>query len=288
MTETKQPYPEPVSRLLELGDVREEKEWRDYRALGLSEQDVPELSRMLLDEELAWADSEGVEVWAGLHAWRALAQLKAESAVPALIELLGRADLEDDWASNELPLVFAEMGPAALEPLRTFLADTSQDRWPRILAGESLVKLGQRYPELRAEVVAALGGQLAGFAHQEQSFNGLLISNLVDLQAVEAAPVMEQAFAAGKVDLLIQGDWEDIQIRLGLLDERLTPPPDNRALMAAQMGFDPAGLLDNLERVAQASLERKAERQAASQAKAKARAKRKQAQKSRKKQRKRR
>jgi hypothetical protein len=271
-----------------LGDIREEKEWRDYRALGLSEQDVPELSRMILDEDLAWADSESAEVWAGLHAWRALAQLKAESAIPALIELLGQVDdYLDDWISSDLPLVFAEIGPAALEPLRTFLADSSQVRWSRITAGESLVKLGQRYPELRAEVVAALRQQLAEFAQQDQSFNGLLVGELLDLQAVEAAPVMAQAFAADRVDLLIQGDWEDVQIRLGLLDQRLTPPPDNRALMAAQMGFDPVEMLDKLKMAAQAKLQRQAERKAVNQAKAKAKAKRKQAQKSRKKQRKR-
>ncbi len=34
---------------------------------------------------------------------------------------------------------------------------------------------------------------------------------------------MEKAFAEEKVDLTIQGDWEDVQIELGLLDERQTP-----------------------------------------------------------------
>ena len=35
---------------------------------------------------------------------------------------------------------------------------------------------------------------------------------------------MEAAFAAGKVDLSIVGDWVDAQIALGLLAQRLTPP----------------------------------------------------------------
>jgi hypothetical protein len=34
---------------------------------------------------------------------------------------------------------------------------------------------------------------------------------------------MEQAFVADRVDLSIMGDWEDVQIDLGLLEERLTP-----------------------------------------------------------------
>jgi hypothetical protein len=36
---------------------------------------------------------------------------------------------------------------------------------------------------------------------------------------------MEKAFAAKRVDISIPGDWEDVQIQLGLLDERLTPAP---------------------------------------------------------------
>jgi hypothetical protein len=49
---------------------------------------VPELIRMALDEDLHWADTESAEVWAPLHAWRTLAQLRAEAAVEPLIGLL--------------------------------------------------------------------------------------------------------------------------------------------------------------------------------------------------------
>lgn len=293
MTNTKQTYHEPVASLMRLGDVRHQ-EWRDYLALGLTEAHVPELCRMILDEDLHWADSETDEVWSAVHAWRALAQLKAESAIPALIELLGRVDeYDDDWTSGDLPLVFGHIGQAAIEPLRTFLADFNQGFWARVAAAFGLAEMGQRHPEFRAECVAALSQQLAQFARQEDNFNGFLIGYLVDLQAVEVAPVIEQAFAANKVDLLLQGDWEDVQIELGLLHERITPPPDNRALMAAQMGFDPDELLARITQKVGSIPEfsvnekQKAERKAAAQAKAKAKTKRKQAQQSRKQQRKR-
>ena len=50
-------YVEPVSQLLTLGDVGGQREWRDYAALGLAAEHIPELIRMALDEELAWADA---------------------------------------------------------------------------------------------------------------------------------------------------------------------------------------------------------------------------------------
>jgi hypothetical protein len=37
---------------------------------------------------------------------------------------------------------------------------------------------------------------------------------------------MQAAFAANRVALDLGGDWEEVQIALGLLDERITPKPN--------------------------------------------------------------
>ena len=97
-------------------------EWRDYLALGLTTEHVPELVRMVLKEDLGWDDSEGTEVWASLHAWRALGQLRTESATEPLIQLLEHVDdREDDWIERDLPKVLGMIGPAAIPGLRDFL-----------------------------------------------------------------------------------------------------------------------------------------------------------------------
>ena len=70
-------------------------------------------------------------------------------------------------------------------------------------------------------------GQLERFAEQSDSVNAYLISPLLELRAVESAPVMERAFAAGRVDEMAQGDWEDVQIELGLKTHRDHPPKPN-------------------------------------------------------------
>ena len=50
-------------------------------------------------------DPESREVWAPLHAWRALGQLEVEEAVAPLLAYLRTAD-EDDAAHAELPVAF--------------------------------------------------------------------------------------------------------------------------------------------------------------------------------------
>jgi hypothetical protein len=116
-------YSPPVDRLLTYGDCQPGREWPDYLQLGLTSEHVSELIRMATDEDLHFADTESLEVWAPVHAWRALGQLRAEAAIQPLSALLARTaeDLEDDWTPEELPYVFAEIGPAAIPELTAFL-----------------------------------------------------------------------------------------------------------------------------------------------------------------------
>jgi hypothetical protein len=233
-----EPYRDPVAQLLTLGDVRGKTEWDDYAALGLTAKHIPELVRMALDEDLHWADPQSVEVWAPLHAWRALGQLRAESAVEPLLQLLDRIDDDDDdWAQGDLPKVFGMIGPAAIPGLRDFMADAEHGEWARITAGEGLVKVVQRFPESREQAVAILTDQLRCFAEQERVVNAFLVDALCDLKAVESAAVIEQAFAADTVDLSALGDWEEAQILLGLLEERVTPAPN---FLAMEFGLLPS------------------------------------------------
>jgi hypothetical protein len=219
-------YTAPVSDLLTLGDCREMRIWPDYLALGIGPEHIPDLIRMVEDDELNWADSDSLEVWAPAHAWRALGQLRAEAAVGPLIRLLYRIDeFQDDWVGEEVPDVFGMIGSPAIPALTDYLMEPLHGLWARAAAAHGLAEIGKRHPESRDDCIAALTQVLEGFADHDPTLNGFVISYLVDLKGNEAAPIMERAFAADSVDISILGDWEDAQIALGLLDRRQTPPP---------------------------------------------------------------
>jgi hypothetical protein len=179
---------------------------------------------MATDEELNWADSDSLEVWAPVHAWRALGQLRASAAIEPLLHLFH--ELEDsDWAGDELPVVYGMIGREAVPALARYLGDERHGLFPRITAAGSLERIGTTDSSARAECVEVLSRSLAWFGVNDPSLNAFLISYLVDLQAVEAAPLMERAFAGGTVDITVRGDWEDIQVDLGLKAARETPRP---------------------------------------------------------------
>jgi hypothetical protein len=219
-------YPGPVSRLLTLGDLRGADSWVDYRSLGIGPEHVPYLIRLAQDEALHWAEPDSTEVWAPIHAWRALAVLHAAEAAEPLVELLDRIDeYSDDWVHDDLPRALGVLGPAAIPPLRDYLADPKRGVWGRIAAADGLAEIGTEHANARTECVAALTAQLERFAKTDPEVNAFVIYSLTELGAVETAPLIQKAFEAQRVDLSLQGDWEEVQINLGLIEERRTPRP---------------------------------------------------------------
>lgn len=221
-------YDPPVSALLTVGEPDGSSPWPLYpRLYRLTLEDVPELVRMVLDEGLNWADSDSLEVWAPVHAWRALGQLQAETAIPGLMAAIKLIDENEEpgWAQDELPQVLAMIGAAAIPHLQTYLADTHNGQWSRLTAADALVAIARKNPNTRPNCLNALTQQLALHQSQDRTFNAFLISSLLDLDAVEVAEVLKAAFTAGSVDVSIAGDWEEVQIELGLRHHRSTPRP---------------------------------------------------------------
>ena len=73
-------------------------------------------------EALNNGDPDSAEVWAPVHAWRALGQLRAEASIAPLLVHLKTAD-PDDVADLELPVVFGMIGPAAVPDIADFISD---------------------------------------------------------------------------------------------------------------------------------------------------------------------
>jgi len=216
-TDSKTSYQPPVDKLLTYGEsnLMKPDEWPDYREMGIGPEHIPDLIRMATDEELNEADSESREVWAPIHAWRALGQLRAVEAVEPLLGLFDRLEY-DDWVNEELPSVFGMVGPAALPILAEYIADLSHNDSSRISAIAGIENIGKRWPDARGESIALLEERLKRFEENEPDVNGFIVEALVELGAREAIPVIEQAFDEGYVDPMVMGDWDDVQVELGL------------------------------------------------------------------------
>jgi hypothetical protein len=228
-------------RLEGFGDPRETWNWSkgtpDYVSLfSLTHKDVPQLldlARVWVEREDWLDDKEDMTVYAPVHAWRALAQLKAMEAVAVLLEMTVALDkTHDDWHLQEFPDAFGMIGAEAIPALTAFLKDNQQGLYVRICVAHGLCEVAQRHEHARGRIVAILSQQLEQYGHNDETLNAFLICYLSDLRAVESAEVIERAFAADCVDITIGGDWNDIKSELGveglgLVPEKLTSQRQN-------------------------------------------------------------
>src|SRR5512147_542087 len=220
-------YTDPVAKLLTYSGVDErspKEQWPDYRELGLTKEHIPDLIRMATDLDLHNLRRESPEVWAPLHAWRALAQLRAVEAVNPLVLLFEQLK-DDDWLLVELPTVLSMIGPGAIPTLERFLADDGIEEIGRISVPACLVRMARDHPDERDTCVGVLVKQLEKFETNGPALNGFLIIGLIDLGATQTIGLIRQAFSENRVDLSVLGDVEDAEIEMGLRTSRSTPRP---------------------------------------------------------------
>jgi hypothetical protein len=174
---------------------------------------------MLEDESLFQSESEDIDAWAVVHAWRTLAELKAEAAIPALIAVLRRWGDEDpwwEWLSMEFPKVLGAIGTVAIPALAEFIADASESIFSRSIAAQCLKEVADQYPDRRLQCIEGINQTLEGLTQNSPELNADLIAALIDMKAVESAALIEQAFQLKCVDEDIAGDWDEVQVDLGL------------------------------------------------------------------------
>lgn len=182
----------PVSKLFELGEPKEET-WRNYRkTFDLADEHIPELIRVL--ETFAFEESEGRDGFAHLHAWRALAQLKAQQAIAPVLKRF--RDDADQFVHEDFTKVFTLFGPASIPGLRDLMAG------PYVLslrgvAARTLFEMGSRDRDAAPQCVEMLMEQLRGYRRNPRPLNTDLITALRKLKVFQAQTLIDEVESAG-------------------------------------------------------------------------------------------
>ncbi len=215
LIDTAKPYPPPLDQLLYLGDLRTAPSDPDPRiiGLGLNQAHVPDLVRMVRDRSLNTAMSDTTEVWAPIHALRALNLLDIRTVIPELIPIF---NLDDDWMPPYLVQLLGKTGAPALAPLEQYVRAQTHWVYGRAEATSTIKEIGLQHPELRTRSIQILSELLARADDDDPDFNGFVVGDLIDLNATEALPVIRQAFALQCVDEMVAGGWTEVLEELGV------------------------------------------------------------------------
>lgn len=215
-----QSYQDHIAKLIHLEeDTRwDDERWLDYvNQFGLSAADLPELSRLIWDEELV--DDDGNPIFCEIHVLRASLQIDPEAGIKLYIDQLKKFP-DDDFLHEEIDGIGRNAGAIAIEPFAKMLTDATQVEHLRVTFANGLEEIGKTHPESRDACVKALTAQLANYHVQDGDYlNSVLVSNLIQLKAVETVNLIEEVFINRELDEWSTGSWSAAQVALGLKQE---------------------------------------------------------------------
>jgi hypothetical protein len=193
-------YPAPVNELLEWGeDLNRSHEFANETDYTLWRKHIPALTRMALDPGLLNGWPSEKSSWAPWHAIHALGELQAWESAPALAKL---ADLENDWLSDHLPHIWADMGMEVEPLLWMIMENPSASVKQRGLAAQSLSMMAEDDDAMENKVVKGFEKILGNAKTFDPTVNAYLIHYLREMEAEQDVwDVIESAFNEERVDL---------------------------------------------------------------------------------------
>ncbi len=220
-------YPEALAELIEFGKPDNDADYAGWagRLAGY----VPDLVRMVLDDDLNERDEHDPAVWAPLHALKVLGVLGPVEAAEPLTEVF---DLDDEWFDEELPEVYAAIGPEAIPVLHAYLCDAAHEPRARGIAAECLAAIAKEHAESYDAIVDLLITFLdrpeADASASEEEITTSVIYDLSTMGARKAYDAIRRAYAEDRVNPRVIA-LEDVEADFGRRPyPDVTEPPKRR------------------------------------------------------------
>lgn len=110
------------------------------------------------------------------------------------------------------------------------LTDVTQEEYVRVTFANGLEEIAKTHSESREACVKALISQLKNYHVQVGDYlNSVLVSNLIQLKAVEAVDLIGEVFTNRELDEWSTGSWAAAEVALGIKKESDFPPEDLKA-----------------------------------------------------------
>ena len=190
-----------VAKLVSDWDWPDPSVLEDILALGA--EAVPALDALLTPELLRAAHADEQADVVVYYALELLSALETPAAIPVF---LNAYRLVTDDTLEELEEAVRRLGPEAVDGLLAVVADPALSWYVRSVAANGAVHHATRDPVLRERVAAGLRAVLSGYLEQaapltldEKEGVAYLIVDLADMADPEARPLINAAFATGRM-----------------------------------------------------------------------------------------
>jgi hypothetical protein len=160
------------------------------------------------------------------HCLLLLGELRATESLDAVLEIMRQNEefldfYFGDYAERFLVPALYYIADSQLNTLFAYIKEPGLDTFFRYNIFPTIVLIAQQQPERRAEVIKWFGDVLdfyyekrADTSYCDANLAGLIMSNLLDLEAAELLPKIKKLFDANMVDKSYNGDYDDIETEI--------------------------------------------------------------------------
>ena len=158
----------------------------------------------------------GEDYFLPYYALLLLAQFREQKAYPIVYEIFsGNAKKVDnafgDFTTEDLPEVLASVSGGDTSLIEKLIEDEKVYEFVRSAAIDSWLFLLKAGLKTRDEVIAYFRKLFEMPAEEGDFIRGALIWNCLNIKATELMPEIEKSFAENKVELMLMGDWDEVQ-----------------------------------------------------------------------------
>ena len=224
-------YSEKIQPLFELNrdGYIDEKSVNEYTKFNFTKEDIPELIELAMDNRSEEIDYELYQkesdrlYFATIYAVRVLGKLGVVEAIEPLVNKM-YLSLDSDFYQEAMIYFLADIGVEALDFIENDLLTVAEDK---LTLFDGLKKIVKQNPQEHERIEAFLVKYLET-TEDNGSHLAFAISQLVDITRVKYLDMIKNIFETKDVDTMYAGDFEDIEIKLGLKKERVHPREKNR------------------------------------------------------------
>jgi hypothetical protein len=185
-----------------------------YAEFEIGRAHVPDLIRLATDKRLHEIKRTQTYHWAPMHAWRRLGQLRAREAAQPLTELF---IFLDSLIVQELPTVYAMIGPETIGTLAAVMNDDSASPIARTTALTCLRVMADEHPQVYDLCTGIMITQLEQGEANGPMLNSFLVRQLVEMGADSAVEAIIKAYNEAEIWENISGTLKENLIRLGVV-----------------------------------------------------------------------
>lgn len=219
----KKDYSEKTQILFEIDDFD-----KAYEKLEFVETDIDELIKLALDNRSEESDYERYHkesddlYFATTYAVKILGKLGAIKPIEALVNKM-YLNIESDAYHEAIIDYLGDIGVEAIDFIENELLTVHEDK---LTLFDGLQRILKNTPSEKKHVSNLLVKYLET-TDDNKSHLAFAISILVDLSGAEHIELIRKIFKTKEVDIMFEGDLEDIEIKLGLREKRSKPREKN-------------------------------------------------------------